>query len=158
MAKTTDEMRKAIEELKAKALLPTMTEEEKERAKLRGELAQAKARVAANEAEARTAREDEIFEELEEKYPNESLHRIDAESGMVVMRAPTYAKSRVFQSVALKGKLSADAIEEFVKPCVVYPDGESLQERLQRHTLLGAALCNFIQEIGSDEAKRREKK
>lgn len=158
MAKTADEMRKELEELKAKAALPSMSDEEKERAKLRAELAQTKARIQAKEDEARAAKEDELFEEIEAKHEGEVLHRIDTNSGMIVMRTPSVAKSRVFQQVALKSKLSPDAIEDFVKPCVVYPDAEELEERLEKHTLLAATLCQFAQEVGSDEAKRREKK
>jgi regulator of replication initiation timing len=158
VAKTLEEMRKELEGLKAKAALPSMSDEERERAKLRSELAQAKARLAAKEAEARAAKEDELFEEIEGKHPGESLHRIDTDSGMIVMRAPTYAKSRVFQQVALRGKLGPDAIEDFVKPCVVYPEGDELEERLEKHALLAAQLCQFAQEIGSDEAKRRQGK
>jgi len=156
--KSLDDIRKQLEELRARAALPALSAEEQERASAREELAKLKGRIEVRERQAREAREDDLFEELEGKHAGETLHRIDAVGGMIVMRAPSYAKSRVFQQVALKGKLGPDAIEEFVKPCVVYPDAEELEERLETSALLGATLCQIAQEIGSDEAKRHEKK
>ncbi len=163
---TTEELRQQLEALKAKAALPALSAEDEERAALRAELAQAKAKIEANEKKAREAKEDDIFERLEAKYSGTELHRIDAEGGMIVLRSPSVAKSRHFQQVALKSKLSPDAIEDFVKPCVVCPcneetlapDLDALEVRLEKHTLLAATLCQFAQEIGSAEAKRRGSK
>jgi hypothetical protein len=156
---TIEELKKQLEEIKAKASLPAMGSEELERAALRAEITKAKAKLEANLRQAREMREDEIFEELTAKHADAVIHRIDTESGgMIVMRTPSIAKSRHFQQIALKGKLSVDTIEDFVKPCILHPLDEELEARLEAFPLLAATLCAIAQEVGSDEAKRREKK
>lgn len=153
--KSTEELRAELEQLKQKSALPALTADEEERAKLIAERATLKRKAEAKEMEAREARNDEIFMELESKHEVE-LHRIDTGSGdLIVMKAPTIAKSRQFQQVALKGKLSVDSLDEFVKPCIVYPTSDELERRLEKYPLLAATLCQFAQELGSDEAKRR---
>jgi hypothetical protein len=154
-AKTLEEMRKELEGLKAKAAMPALSAEEEEMAQLREERAKLKARIEAQEKAARETREDGIFEELEAKHTGETLHRIDATGGMIVMRSPSVAKSRHFQSVALKGKLSADALEDFVKPCILHPAADELEARIEKAPMLVPTLVSFAQEIGSEEAKRR---
>ena len=157
-----EDLQNKLNEAKAKAALPVMSDEDEKRAALRSELAKAEARIAANEKRAREAREDDLFADLEiahaSKFPDEKLHRIDTEAGMIVMRPPSISKGRAFQQVALKGKLGVDQITDFVTPCVVYPDPEALEGMLEKYSLLSATLCQFAQEVGSGEAKRREGK
>lgn len=154
--KSIEDLRAELEELKARSAVPALTDEEEERAALRSEMAKAQAKIDAAAKRARDARDDETFAELEAKHAGVDLHRIDTEhGGMIVMRTPSVAKSRHFQQIALKGKLALDAIEDFVKPCVVHPAPDELEERLDKFPLLAATLCQFAQELGSDDAKRR---
>lgn len=154
--KSIEELKAELEQMKTKSAIPALTAEEEERAAVRAQLAQAKAKILASEKRARDMRDDETFADLEVKHAGADLHRIDTElGGMIVMRTPSVAKSRHFQQVALKGKLGPDAIEDFVKPCIVYPTSDELEERLEKFPLLAATLCQFAQELGSDEAKRR---
>jgi hypothetical protein len=162
--KTIEELRRELEELKARPIAEP-TKEEEERARLRADIAKAKAKAKDAERRQQELHDDELFERLEAKYGVE-LHRIDTVGRMVVMRAPSVAKARHLQQLVLKGKLSVDAITDFVGPCVVCPcdeetlepDGDAFEAMLEEHTLLSATLCSMAQEIGSADAKRREKK
>lgn len=159
MAKSIEELEKELEASKAAAAAaPKLSADAEKRVQLRAEAARNRARAAAAAKAVQEAADDELFEELEAKYSTEQLHRIDTEAGMLVMRTPTVAKSRVFQQVALKGKISPDSIVDFVKPCLVHPDSVELEDLLDRYPLLAPQLSQFAQEIGSAEAKRREKK
>lgn len=156
--KTIEELRRELEELKNKAAAPILSEEEEEAARVRAELAKVKAKAAAREREAREARENVIFEDLESQHPDVELVRVDSAAGMIVLRPPSYAKTRHFQQVAIKGKLGPDAIEDYVKPCVVYPDIEALEAMIERYPLITATLANVVQEMASAEAKARDRK
>jgi hypothetical protein len=154
---TKEDLEKTLDQLKARAALPALSPEDEELARIRAEIAKHKAKVDANEKRARQAREDAIFEDLETKHAGTDLERVDTEGGMIVMRPPSIAKARHFQQIALKGKLGVDAIEDFVKPTVVYPDEETLEGMLERYPLLTPTLCSFAQEMGSAAAARRGK-
>jgi hypothetical protein len=155
---TDEDLDKRLEALKVKASIPALSEADAARARKRAEIRELEAKIKRKEKEARDAREDELFEQLEAKHAGQSLHRIDTEEGMVVLRTPPIPKTRHFQSIALKGKLSPDAIDDFVRPCIVFPDADALEAMLERYTLLAATLCQFAQEVGSAEAERRGKK
>ena len=155
---TIDDLRKQLEGLKAKAALPALSADEEERAKLRSDIAKHKAKIAENEAKAREVQEDDIFDALITKHADVDLTRVDSEAGMIVLRPPSVAKSRHFQQIATKGKLGPDAYEDYVKPCVVHPDEETLEGWTEKYTMLIPTLCGIVTEVGSAGAKAREKK
>jgi hypothetical protein len=160
-----EDLKRQLEELKAKAALPALSDEEEERAKLRDEIAKAKTKITANEARARTVRDDELFERLEVKYGEMPVRRVDSDAGMIVLRQPSVQKARIFQKLATKGKIGPDEIEDFVKPCVVCPcndttlepDFEKLEEMLERYPLLAAKLCHIADQMATAGAEARGK-
>lgn len=155
--KSIEDLQRELEETKARAAIPALSAEEDVRASLRAEIATARAKIEENERKARDAREDAIFEELEAQQ-GDTLRRMDAAGGMIVLKMPSIAKSRHFQNVAVKGKLSADAFEDFVRPCVVYPPVDEFEARIERFPLLVPTLVNELQDMASGEAKARGKR
>lgn len=164
---TKEELLKQLDGLKAKAALQALSPEAEELDSIRAEIAKQKAKVAENEKRARTAADDDLYERLEAKHAGVELERIDTAAGMIVLRPPSIAKSRHLQQIAIKGKLGPDAINDFVKPCVVWCPGsdedtltvseDDFEGITSRYPLIAATLSSFAQEIGSGAAERRGK-
>ena len=71
----------------------------------------------------RRRKEEEALAQCEAKYGllGKSLERVDTIDGMVVVRKPDGIKVRKWQD-QYKEDISADALRQLARPCVVYPE------------------------------------
>lgn len=86
-----------------------------------------------------------------EQFGEDALQVVETKRGEVLVRAPKRGEWKRFKSAAINEKQRADATENLVRSCVVYPPEAEFSALLERFPALADSLGEIVVDLAGAE-------